>query len=140
SVFPSDLSENNTSLLSFKSISYQTDKILNGQIVSIPVSDAQKPLVVTSIVPKIIKNKNFLSNLLEETNITYGDYYYPTQSVQNINNGFAITTTTFQYHHNPSGVSGNYYMGRKSQEITTTQAYGDTKSIKEDYTYLNNLL
>jgi hypothetical protein len=58
-IFPADISENNTQLLSFKSSTYQVDKLLNGQTVT-TVPDADKAKVVTAIVPKTTKAKDFL--------------------------------------------------------------------------------
>ena len=138
-VFPTDISVNNNQLLSFNSKIYQIDKWYNGQIITNPTQN-QKPQIVKAIFPSSIVEKNFLTNTIINTSITYGDNYFPIQSVQNINNGYSITTSNYQYQHNPSGVGNNYYIGRKTQEISTIQAYGDTKSVKEEFSYQNNLL
>lgn len=138
-IFPGDISENNTQLLSFKSTTYQTDKLVNGQIVSV-VSDVDKPKAVTAFVPKSIITKDFLTGIITTGNIIYGDYYVPVQSVTNVNNGYAITTSLFEYFHNLAGVGSDYYIGRPKSKTDATQAYGDTKSAKEEYTYENNLL
>ena len=55
-----DISENNTQLLTFKSTVYESNKLLNGQLVTTPVSDADKPKVVTANVVKSTKKKDFL--------------------------------------------------------------------------------
>jgi len=138
-IFPVDISENNTQLLSFKSTTYQTDKLVNGQIVSV-VSDVDKPKAVTAFVPKSIITKDFLTGIITTGNIIYGDYYVPVQSVTNVNNGYAITTSLFENFHNLAGVGSDYYIGRPKSKTDATQAYGDTKSAKEEYTYENNLL
>ncbi|MCJ7933832.1 MAG: hypothetical protein MUW56_09400 [Chryseobacterium sp.] len=138
-IFPPDISENNSQLLSFKSTQYQTDKLLNGQVVT-SVANADKPKVVTAIVPKSTKTKDFLTGNITESSITYGEYYLPAQSIVNINNGYGITTSTFDYTHNPSGNGADYYIGRPKSKTDIGQAYGDTKSAKEEYTYENNLL
>lgn len=138
-IFPSDISENNTLLLSFKSTTYQTDKLLSGQVVT-TVADADKPKVVTAMVPKSSKTKDFSTGTLATSNITYGDYYLPSQTISNVNNGYAISTSTFEYIHNPSGVGANYFIGRPKSKTDIAQAYGDTKSSKEEYTYENNQL
>lgn len=138
-IFPTDLSENNTQLLSFKSTIYQTDKLLNNQVVT-SVSDADKPKVVTAIVPKTTKTKDFLTNTVTTSTITYGDYYLPGQTVSNVNNGYGITTSTPEYTHNISGVGSDYFVGRLKSKTNIIQAYGDTKSAKEEFTYENNLL
>ncbi|QIY92777.1 hypothetical protein FOB44_17610 [Chryseobacterium gallinarum] len=138
-IFPTDLSENNTQLLSFKSINYQVDKILNGQVVT-SVSDADKPRVVTAIMPETIKTVDFLTGKKTVTTTTYDKYYLPKQSIANVNDNYGITTSTFEYNHNPSGVGSDYYIGRPKSKINSIQAYGDTKSEKEEYTYENNLL
>ncbi len=139
-IFPADISENNTQLLSFKSTNYQIDKLLNGQVITGTIADSDKPKIVTAVVPKTSKVKDFLTGIITENSITYGDYYLPAQSISNVNNGYAITTSTSEYTHNPSGVGTNYYIGRPKSKIDIVQAYGDTKSAKEEYTYENNLV
>lgn len=139
-VFPTDISENNTQLLSFKSILYDTYKLLDGQVVSTPVSDTDKPKVVTATVPKSTKTKDFLTGTTINSSIIYGDYYLPKQTVSNVNNGYAVTTSDFEYIHNISGAGSDYFVGRPKNKTEKSQAYGDTKSSKEEYTYENNLL
>lgn len=139
-IFPTDISENNTQLLSFKSTSYQIDKLLNGQLITGTIADADKPKIVTAIIPKVNKTKNFLTGVVTESTVTYGDYYLPLHSVSNTNNGYAITTSTFDYTHNASGIGANYYIGRPKTKINAVQVYADTKSAKEEFTYENNLL
>ncbi|MGG5209818.1 RHS repeat-associated core domain-containing protein [Chryseobacterium sp. MIQD13] len=138
-IFPADISENNTQLLSFKSIVYQADKLINGTVVTTVAVD-DKPKVVTAIVPKNTKSKDFLTGILTTGSVTYGDYYLPNQSIFNVNNGYGITTSTFEYINNPSGIGTDYYIGRPKTKTDAVQAYGDTKSAKEEYTYENNLL
>lgn len=139
-IFPADISENNTQLLSFKSTIYQKDKLLNGQIVTGAIADVDKPKVITTTVPKTTKTKDFLTGTITNTSITYGDYYLPGQSVSSVNNGYAITTSTFEYVHNLAGIGSDYFVGRPKIKTDIVQAYGDTKSAKEEYTYENNLL
>ncbi|PKF75433.1 RHS repeat-associated core domain-containing protein [Chryseobacterium sp. PMSZPI] len=139
-IFPADISENNSVLLSFKSTIYDTYKLLNGQVVNTPVSDADKPKVVTAIVPKSTKTKDFLSGIITNSSIIYGDYYLPKQTVTNVNNGYAVTTSDFEYIHNISAAGSDYYVGRPKNKTEKLQAYGDTKSTKEEYVYENNLL
>ncbi|WP_419488553.1 RHS repeat-associated core domain-containing protein [Chryseobacterium bernardetii] len=138
-IFPDDISENNNQLLSFKSTLYRTDQLINGQIVN-SVADVDKPKIVKVVLPTGTRSKNFLTGTVTESTITYGDYYLPVQSVSNVNNGYASTTSTFEYIHNPSGIGADYYIGRPKSKIVVAQAYGDTKSAKEEYTYENNLL
>jgi len=138
-IFPADISENNTQLISFKSTNYQIDKLLNGQIVT-TIADSDKPKIVTAVVPKTSKIKDFLTGTITENAITYGNYYLPVQSISNVNNGYAITTSTSEYIHNPSGTGADYFIGRPKSKIDAVQAYGDTKSAKEEYTYENNLI
>lgn len=138
-IFPVDISENNTQLLSYKGTTYQTDKLLNGQVVT-TVPDADKPKIVTAIVPKTIKTKDFITNTLAVSSISYGSYYLPSQTVSNINNGYAINTTTYEYIHNLAGVGSNYFTGRPLSKTEQITAYGDTQSAKEEYSYDNNLL
>ncbi|SEH34685.1 RHS repeat-associated core domain-containing protein [Chryseobacterium culicis] len=139
-IFPTDISENNTQLLSFKSTLYESYKLLNGQIVSTPVSDTDKPRIVTATVPKSTKTKDFLIGTLSNSSIIYGDYYLPKQTVTNVNNGYAVTTSDFEYIHNISAAGSDYFVGRPKSKTETLQAYGDTKSAKEEYVYENNLL
>jgi len=138
-IFPSDISENNTQLLSFKSTIYHADKLLNGQVIT-TVTDADKPKIVTAFLTTGTKTKDFLTGTLTTGSITYGNYYLPSQSISNVNNGYAITTSNFEYIHNPSGIGPDYYIGRPKTKIDAIQVYGDTKSAKEEYTYENNLL
>ncbi|MDV7697046.1 FG-GAP-like repeat-containing protein [Chryseobacterium soli] len=138
-IFPTDLSENNTQLLNFKSNVYQADIIVNGSVVTI-VSDADKPKAVTALVPKSTRTKDFLTGSITTSTITYEEHYLPTLSISNVNNGYAITTSEFEYIHNPSGVGSNYYIGRPKTKTDATQAYGDLKSAKEEYIYENNFL
>ncbi|WP_315054629.1 RHS repeat-associated core domain-containing protein [Chryseobacterium indoltheticum] len=138
-IFPADISENNSQLLSFKSIEYQTDKIVNGQLVDAVIDD-DKPKAVTAFIPKNTKTKDFLTGIFTTGNISYGDHYVPVQSVTNVNNGYSIITSVFEYYHNTSGAGADYYVGRLKSKTDVSQAYGDTKSAKEEYTYENNLL
>lgn len=140
SIFPADISENNTQLLTFKSTVYESNKLLNGQLVTTPVSDADKPKVVTANVVKSTKTKDFLTGTLTNSSITYGDYYLPKQSVTNVNNGYAITTSNFEYIHNPSGSGSDYFVGRLQTKTDVVQAYNSSKSGKEEYSYESNLL
>ncbi|MBV8326129.1 SpvB/TcaC N-terminal domain-containing protein, partial [Chryseobacterium sp.] len=138
-IFPADLSENNSQLISFKSTVYQTDQLLGGQLVT-SVASTDKPKVVKAILPKNTRVKDFLTGRITESSITYGNYYLPTQTLSTINDGYAATTSTFEYVHNPSGTGAGYYIGRPKSKTDVVQAYSDTKSAKEEYTYENNLL
>ncbi|WP_054512114.1 RHS repeat-associated core domain-containing protein [Chryseobacterium sp. ERMR1:04] len=138
-IFPTDISENNTELLNFKSTSYDKDELLNGQIVT-NITPADKPNIVKALVPKSTKSKEFLTNTTTVSTITYGDYYLPLQTITNVNNNYAVTTSTFDYYHNPNGTNSEYYIGRPKSKIDLSQIYGDTKSAKEEYIYDNNLL
>ena len=139
-IFPVDISQNNAELLSFKSNQYDNYKLLNGLPVTGPVSQAENANIVLVNLVKEVKIKDFLTGIITINNITYGDYYLPMQNISNVNNGYGIKTSTFTYTHNPSGVGTNYYVGRLSSKTEVSQAYGDTKSAKEEYTYDNNLL
>ncbi|RXM39618.1 hypothetical protein BOQ62_10625 [Chryseobacterium sp. CH21] len=115
-VFPADISENNTQLLSFKSTGYLSDKLLDGQVVT-SVSDTDKPKIVKAVLPNYTKSKDFLTNTITENTFTFGQYYLPTQSVIKVNGGFGITTTKFGYLNNLSGIGKDYYVGRMSARI-----------------------
>lgn len=140
-VFPTDISENNNELLSLKSTIYQNHYLLNGQIVDYySVSMADRPKVITAIFPKSTKIKDFLTGTVTNNTVSYNNYYLPVQTVSNINNGYAVTTSTIDYIHNPTGTGSNYYIGRTTSKTNISQAYGDTKSDKEEYIYESNLL
>jgi len=141
-IFPADISENNTQLLSFKSTEYRFDKRLNGALVDIntvPLSDKAK--VVSATVPIKSVSKDFMKDVRTESTIQYDNtYYLPTATTTNINNGFAISTTNLTYIHNPSGTGKDYYIGRPASKNKQMQVYSDTKNAKEEYSYENNLL
>lgn len=139
-IFPQDISENNSELLSFKSTLHQTDKLIDGQIVNtnIPLSD--RPKVVSATVIKSTKSKDFLTGVYTVDNITYGDYYLPASNTLNINNGYSVSTSAFEYFNNIAGTGADYFIGRPKSKTDIAQAYGDTKSSKEEYTYENNQL
>jgi hypothetical protein len=138
-IFPADVSENNTKLLSFKSTTYQIDKLLNGQVVA-TVADADKPKIVTAIVPKTTKGKDFLTGATAENTVDYGEFYLPVKSTSKVNTSYATTTSAYEYNNNAAGTGANYYIGLPKSKTETAQAYGDTKSGKEEYTYENNRL
>ncbi len=130
-IFPADISENNTQLLSFKQTTYRTD--ISG--------------VVKAIVPIKSISKDFIKDVTTINTITYDadipgstKYYLPVQTVTNINNDFAISTTDLSYIHNPSGTGKDYYIGRPASKTDKMTVYGDSKGAKESYTYENNLL
>ncbi|WP_165828262.1 RHS repeat-associated core domain-containing protein [Chryseobacterium phosphatilyticum] len=138
-IFPTNISESNNELLNFKSISYQKDELLNGQVIA-GNSGADKAKIVTAMLPKSTVTKEFLTNTTTASTITYGDYYLPVQAVSAINNNYGITTSTFEYYHNPSGLGSDYFIGRSKSKTDKIQAYGDTKSAKVEYAYEGNLL
>ncbi|NML69419.1 type IV secretion protein Rhs [Chryseobacterium sp. RP-3-3] len=124
-IFPTDISVNNTQLLSFKQSNY---------------SIQQLPNKVDVILPETIIEKDFLKNITLTKSVTYDNYYLPASTLINVNNNFSTINTTFEYIHNPSGVGSDYYIGRPKSKTTVNQAYGDTKSAKEEYVYESNLL
>jgi RHS repeat-associated protein len=138
-IFPVDISENNSQLLSFKSTTYQIDKLLNGQQVTI-VADADKAKVVTAIVPKITRTKDFLTNVIAENTMTYAQYYLPTQNVVKVNGSYSVKTSNYEYINNPTGTGSDYFIGHPTSKIEVVSAYNDTKSNKEEYTYESNRL
>lgn len=122
-IFPDDLSVNNTALLSFKSTEYEMTTISAG---------------VNVIIPKKTITKDFLKDITEENSIIYGDYYLPTEITKKVNNDFAVTSTMIEYLHNSGGIGKDYFIGRPKSKKETVTVYGDTKSVKEEYTYENN--
>lgn len=139
-IFPADISKNNTELLTFKSTIYRTDNLLNGQIIVGAIPTEDKPKVVTAIVPTNNYTKDFLTGVTNSTSTIYGDFYLPKQSTTTINDGYAITTSSFEYTHNLSGNGKDYFVGRPLSKTDIAKAYGDIKSSKKDYGYENNLL
>ncbi|WP_183043923.1 RHS repeat-associated core domain-containing protein [Sphingobacterium siyangense] len=136
-IFPADLSESNTQILSLKSTIYQTIKHLDGQQVT-SVPEADKAKVVTAILPATTRVKDFLTGTVKEDNIIYEQYYLPLQIVSKVNDTYGVTTSVFAYDHNPSGIAAAYYIGRLKSKTETQQAYGDSQSGKEEYTYDSN--
>lgn len=124
-IFPADLSPANTDLLSFKSIGYQK---------TIPSPG------VTAIVPVNTVSKDFLQDITEEYQISYGAYYLPSETTVSVNNGFATTHTVIEYSHNPGGSGKDYFIGRPTVKTETVTAYGDIQAVKEEYFYDRNLL
>ncbi|SHG96286.1 RHS repeat-associated core domain-containing protein [Chryseobacterium oranimense] len=124
-IFPTDISVNNTQLLSFKQNNYTIQQL---------------PNKVDIILPEIIIEKDFLKNITLTKSVIYNNYYLPSSTQININNNFSTIKTTFEYIHNPTGIGSNYYIGRPESKTVITQAYGDTKSTKEEYVYESNLL
>ncbi len=139
SIFPTDISENNTNLLSFQSVTYRTDKLLNGQVVT-NIPQASRTKIVTATVPRSTKSKDFLTGTFTDQVTSYESHYLPVQTEINTNFGYAISTTDFDYDHNPAGSGRNYYIGRPVRKRERVEAYGDTQSNTTIYTYENNLL
>ncbi|WP_294205080.1 RHS repeat-associated core domain-containing protein [uncultured Chryseobacterium sp.] len=137
-IFPADISENNIELLSFKSSSYKITKLLDGQVITSPVADNDKARIVTAILPQTTKTKDFLTGTLAENTVSYGAHYLPLQSISRISGSYAVTTANYSYDHNPSGSGADYFIGRVKATDKTVQAYNDSQSDKEEYTYENN--
>lgn len=137
-VFPADISENNTQLLSFESVRYKTDKLLNGQVVTVIPADKTK--IVTAAVPNFTRTKDFLTGTFIQKVTTYGNYYLPSQIEINTDYGYAVSTTDFNYEHNPYGIGKDYYVGRPSNKLERIEAYGDTQNNITKYVYENGLL
>lgn len=139
-IFPTDISLSNTQLLTFKQYDYKTDKLVDGAVVS-TIANSDKPKVVTAISPYITISKDFLKNVKTVHTVeTYNSLYLPVKSVDNINDGFAITTSEMDYYSSDLTPGSSYSIGKPRIKTSTVQAYGDTKSIKEEYSYENNLI
>ncbi|HAT3994180.1 TPA: hypothetical protein I9Y67_003504 [Elizabethkingia anophelis] len=124
-IFPADISVSNNQLLSFNLTEYETHAPSAG---------------VKAIVPKKTIAKDFLKDITNESSVIYGDYYLPKETTTKVNGDFAVTTTVINYMHNPVGVGKSYFIGRPESKTETMQAYGDTKVVREEYTYENNFL
>ncbi|WFB70004.1 RHS repeat-associated core domain-containing protein [Chryseobacterium sp. WX] len=137
-IFPATISENNNELLNYKSINYQKDQLLNGQVIT-NTAGVDKSKIVTALLPKSTITKDFLTNTLTADSIVYGAYYLLAQTISNVNNDYAITTSSFDYNHNPTASGSDYFIGRLKSQTNTVQAYGDVKSAKVEYSYDGNL-
>ncbi|MDC8099814.1 RHS repeat-associated core domain-containing protein [Chryseobacterium rhizosphaerae] len=139
-IFPNDISLDNTQLLSFKQYQYKIDKLLNGNVVT-TVANTDKPKIVLAINPYVTTSKDFLKNIKTVHTVEeYDNLYLPKKSVTNVNDGFYIKRSELEYY--PSNITpgNNYSIGKPKIKTDIVQAYGDTKSAKEEYTYENNLL
>ena len=147
-IFPIDISENNTQLLTFKSTQYRFDKLLNGNLVNINnVSPSEKHNIVSATIPIKSISKDFMKNVRTESTITYDvdvsgstKYYLPVKTISNINNSFAVSTTNLSYKNNATGTGNAYFIGRPETKEEQREVYLDTKKSKEEYTYVDNLL
>ncbi|KUY30396.1 RHS repeat-associated core domain-containing protein [Elizabethkingia ursingii] len=124
-IFFDDLSVNNNQLLSFKSTEYEVVTLESGVVV---------------IVPNKILVKDFLKDVTEESDMIYGDYYLPKQTITKVNNDFASTVKVMTYIHNPEGTGKDYFIGRPESKTESISAYEDIKSFREEYAYDNNLV
>lgn len=125
-VFPTDVSLNNSQLLSFKFLEYTTNKSVTTG--------------VEAIVPYRSTEKDFLKNRTEVSTMTYGDFYLVTKVEKKINNGFAtITSNTTYLPDNVTGTGKDYYVGRIKEKEDIVTVYSDTKKSKTAYTYENGL-
>lgn len=132
-IFPLDISENNTQLLYFKSTEYRFDKLYNNK--------------VSATVPIKSITKDFLKDVRIESSIIYDvdvpgstKFYLPVKTISNVNNGFSVSTTSLEYTHQQNGIAENYYVGRPESKSEKQEVYLDTKTSKEEYKYINNLL
>lgn len=139
-IFPIDISLNNTQLLTFKQYDYKIDKLLNGNVVT-NVSNADKSKIVLAINPSVTTSKDFLTNIKTiHTVEQYDNLYLPKKSVTRINDGYSVSTSELEYYPPNTTPGTNYSIGKPKVKTETVQAYSDTKSAKEEYTYENNLL
>ncbi|WP_419494855.1 SpvB/TcaC N-terminal domain-containing protein [Chryseobacterium bernardetii] len=139
-IFPNDISLDNTQLLSFKQYQYKIDKLLNGNVVT-TVTDADKPKIVLAVNPYITTSKDFLKNVKTVHTVEeYDNLYLPKKSVTNVNDGFSIIRSELEYYPPNITPGNNYSIGKPKIKTDIVQAYGDTKSTKEEYIYEDNLL
>ncbi|KQT25876.1 hypothetical protein ASG22_04025 [Chryseobacterium sp. Leaf405] len=139
-IFPTDISLNNTQLLSFKQYDYKIDKLLNGNIVT-NVSNADEPKMVLAVNPHVTISKDFLKNIKTVHTVEqYNEIYLPKKSITIVNDGVAISTSELEYYPSDLNVGTNYSVGKPKIKSDIIQAYGDTKSSKEEYVYEDNLL
>ena len=143
SIFPANISLNNTQLLSYKDYQYKIDKLLNGTVVT-SYSDADKPKVVTSINPYITTSKDFQKDVKTVHTVeSYNSIYLPTKSKTEIYDGttkFATSTSELAYQPSVTTVGSSYSIGKPVWKTEIMQVYGDTIRSKEEYDYTGNLL
>jgi RHS repeat-associated protein len=123
--FPLDLSLTNTQLVSLKLTNYDPQVLPTG-------------VTVNSVIKST--SKDFLKDVTTETTISYDPLYLPKEITVKINNGFATKKTELDYYNNLTGAGNAYFVGKTKYKIETSTAYSDTKRVKEEYTYQNNLL
>ena len=87
-------------------------------VASIPSGSQSK--IVTAIVPKFTKTKDFITGTFTQKVTTYENYYLPSKIEINTNNGFGVSTTEFDYTHNTGGTGNNYYVGRPTNKAEKT--------------------
>jgi RHS repeat-associated protein len=124
-VFPTNVSLNNSQLLSFKFLEYTIDKSITTG--------------VETIVPYRSTEKDFLKNRTDIATMTYGDFNLIKKVETSINNGFATMTSNTEYLDNAAGTGKDYYVGRIKEKEDIVTVYGDTKKNKTTYTYENGL-
>ncbi|AZI39192.1 RHS repeat-associated core domain-containing protein [Epilithonimonas vandammei] len=137
-VFPQNISESNTQLLTFKSIDFRIDKLIDGSIVdinNITVQDRSK-LVSATVAVKTI-SKDFQKNVRTESDIDYDWAHYLPLTTQTTINQVATRTSQLLYSHNTSGEGKNYFVGRplSTSEITTLSSPLNSIQTKEEFTY-----
>lgn len=139
-IFPLDISLNNSQLLSFKQYEYKIDRLLNGNVVS-NVAAIDRPKIVLAINPFTTITKDFLTNTKTvQTVEQYDNFYLPKKSVTKINDGYSVSTSELEYYPADLTPGSSYSIGKPKTKTATLQAYGDTKSFKEEFVYENNLL
>ena len=91
-------------------------------------------------LPNYKFEKDFITNVVKETNTFYDPVYYLPKEIQTtVNTNYLTTNTKLFYLNNEGSTPGDYYIGRPLSKIerATLIAFGvtDTKSTKEEYGY-----
>lgn len=108
------------------------------QFEQIPDSESSRYIVML----KKQKSIDVLTNVVNEINYdTYSnDYFLPTSITSKNYLGTILqetSTTTKDYFTDVQGTGSNYYIGRPKEVITTTNAYDNTQTASQTYTYEN---
>ena len=143
-IFTNNYTASNKDLISYKnteySFNYFIPSLSNINLGFITKPTTPIPNLVTAVVPIKITSFDPLKKVTAIDNYTYNNFYLPETASTNVNNGYGITTTTLTYSHNKNGIGKDYYIGRIDSKKVVNQAYGQSSTSYETYSYENNLI
>lgn len=139
-IFTTNFTTSNKDLISYTQTEYSYN-YLSPSGTKYPTKPIEPtPNLITAVVPSKVTTFDPLKNIRSIETVTYNAYYLPESTIANINNGYGITTTTLTYLHNPGGNGKDYYIGRVSSKKVVNQAYGQSATAYETYSFENNQL